>query len=42
MQECVSVSPRELEVPSELLEKWQKIADILAGLEKVEKAFLKV
>jgi len=32
MEECVSVFPRELEVPPELLEKWQKIADILAEM----------
>jgi GAF domain-containing protein len=32
MEEWVAVSPRELGVPSELLEKWQKIADIMAEM----------
>ncbi|MDO9532072.1 MAG: GAF domain-containing protein [Deltaproteobacteria bacterium] len=40
MEECVSVFPRELEVPPELLEKWQKIADILAEMLAVPAALI--
>jgi hypothetical protein len=40
MEECVSGSPRELEVPPELLDKWQSIADILAEMLAVPAALI--
>lgn len=40
MEECVSVSPRGLEVPPELLEKWQKITDIMAEMLAVPAALI--
>jgi GAF domain-containing protein len=40
MEECVLVFPRELEVPPELLDKWQKIVDILAEVLTVPAALI--